>query len=68
MTQATGQIGLSLKTCARQIDVSKDFIQGLCESGELESFRIGKSNMIRVTATSWQNYLKVLTANLDIGD
>lgn len=62
------QIGLSLKNCARQIDVSKEFIQGLCDAGELEYFRIGKSGMVRVTVVSWQNYLKTLTANLNVGD
>lgn len=60
-------VGLSLKTCARQIDVSKDFIQGLCDTGELEFFRIGKAGMVRVTTVSWRNYLETLTAKLNVG-
>ena len=67
MSSEANQIGLSIKTSAQQIDVSKEFIRRLCEAGELEFFRVGECGMIRVTTISWRNYLTTVTAGVNVG-
>ena len=64
MSSEPEPIGISIKACAQQIDVSKEFIRRLCEAGELEFFRVGESKMIRVTTVSWRNYLATITAGV----
>lgn len=62
----TKRIGLSVRRCAYQLDVSKEFIRRLCDSGELEFFHVGERRMIRVTTESWKNYLITLTSHLNV--